>query len=115
MAIIRKKELKGMGKEALEARLFEVRKELNTEHGLVMRGGRSSNPGRIKELRHTVARILTYLHQKARATAGKKGSRAAKGAAPKTGAPSAPNDKAKENKAMTPAGAKPSGQPTQAR
>ncbi len=115
MAIIRKKELKGMGKEALEARLFEVRKELNTEHGLVMRGGRSSNPGRIKELRHTVARMLTYLHQKTRAMAGKKKGGAAKAAAPTATPPTAPKDRTNENKAMNPAGAKPSGQPTQSR
>jgi large subunit ribosomal protein L29 len=65
MAVIRKKELKTMGVPALQAKLTDVRRELNSERGLVASGGRSSNPGRIKELRRTVARILTFLSQKA--------------------------------------------------
>ena len=65
MAVIRKKELKAMGVPALQAKLAEVKRELNSERGLVASGGRSSNPGRIKELRRTVARILTFLGQKA--------------------------------------------------
>lgn len=64
MAVIRKKELKAMGIPALQARLGEVKRELNSERGLVSSGGRSSNPGRIKELRRTVARILTFIGQK---------------------------------------------------
>jgi len=64
MAIIRKKDLKAMAPAALVAKLGEVRRELNTERGLIKSGGRSSNPGKIKELRRTVARILTYHSQK---------------------------------------------------
>ena len=67
-------------------------------YGLVMRGGRSSNPGRIKELRHTVARILTYLHQKARAATGKKGGKQGAGKTP--AAANNGQDKAKANKAI---------------
>ncbi len=65
MAVIRKKELKAMGIPALQAKLLDVKRELNSERGLVASGGRSSNPGRIKELRRTVARILTFVTQKA--------------------------------------------------
>lgn len=64
MAIIRKKELKAMDIAALTAKLTDVRKELNSERGLVKSGGRSSNPGKIKELRRTAARILTFIAQK---------------------------------------------------
>lgn len=64
MSIIRKKELKALGPDALSAKLLEVCRELNTERGLVQSGGRSSNPGRIRELRHVVARILTFMGQK---------------------------------------------------
>lgn len=67
MAVIRKKELKVMGVDALRAKLADVRRELNSERGLVASGGRSSNPGRIKELRRTVARILTFIGQKTEA------------------------------------------------
>lgn len=64
MAIIKKKDLKAMAPAALVAKLNEVRRELNTERGLIKSGGRSSNPGKIKELRKTAARILTYHSQK---------------------------------------------------
>ena len=64
MAIIRKKELKAMDTKTLGVKLTEIRKELNSERGLVKSGGRSSNPGKIKELRRTVARILTFIAQK---------------------------------------------------
>lgn len=64
MAIIRKKDLKSMAPDALAGKLSDVRRELNTERGLIKSGGRSSNPGKIKELRRTIARILTYHGQK---------------------------------------------------
>jgi large subunit ribosomal protein L29 len=64
MAIIRKKEMAGLTMAALGAKLGEVRRELNTERGLIKSGGRSSNPGKIKELRRTIARILTKASQK---------------------------------------------------
>ncbi len=64
MAIIRKKELKAMDTKTLGVKLTEIRKELNSERGLVKSGGRSSNPGKIRELRKTVARILTFIAQK---------------------------------------------------
>ncbi|VVB57020.1 50S ribosomal protein L29 [uncultured archaeon] len=72
MAIIRKKELNGLAPAALSAKLVDVRRELNTERGLIKSGGRSSNPGKIKELRRTIARILTKLGQKASMLPGKK-------------------------------------------
>lgn len=52
--------------KALKEKMFELRKELNTEKGLVASGGRSQNPGKIKELRRTIARIMTLISQKER-------------------------------------------------
>ena len=86
MAIIKKKEFKAMSTTALEGKLVEIRRELNTERGLIKSGGRSSNPGKIKELRRTIARILTYHSQKSALRPPKK--TAAKTAA--TGTKSAP-------------------------
>ncbi len=87
MAIIRKKELHNMAPTALSAKLLEVRRELNTERGLIKSGGRSSNPGKIKELRRTVARILTLMTQKMALQPKKAAGASAKaGAAPKTSA-----------------------------
>jgi len=66
-----------MGAQALEDKLFEIRKELNSERGMVATGGRSQNPGRIRELRRTVVRILTFMtQQKEVATGGSKSSAA---------------------------------------
>ncbi len=64
MAIIRKKAMAGLTMASLGSKLGEVRRELNTERGLIKSGGRSSNPGKIKELRRTIARILTKASQK---------------------------------------------------
>ncbi|MFH1306466.1 MAG: 50S ribosomal protein L29 [Candidatus Micrarchaeota archaeon] len=64
MAIIRKREIHEMDSKSLEQKLFELRKELNSEKGMVAGGGRSQNPGRIRELRKTIARILTILSRR---------------------------------------------------
>ena len=73
MAIIRKSELAKMSAQDLEAKVFEIRRELNTERGLASSGGRSQNPGKIRELRRTVARILMLLQNKKDfSTGGKK-------------------------------------------
>jgi len=61
MDVIKKSEFAKMSANELSAKLFELRKELNTERGLAASGGRSQDPGRIRELRRTVARILTVL------------------------------------------------------
>ena len=56
MAIIRVKEMAG--------KLRDVREELFSERGTVAAGGRPKNAGRIRELRRTVARLLTVAHQR---------------------------------------------------
>lgn len=89
MAIIRKKELKSMGNDALTAKLSDVRRELYSERGLIASGGRSSNPGKIKELKRTVARILTYLSQKVEVGAAKPNEKKSAPAQAKTAKPAA--------------------------
>jgi len=64
MAIIRKKELKMLDDESLERKLGELRDSLNSELGFIASGGRASNPGRIKEMRRTIARILTLKRER---------------------------------------------------
>ena len=60
MAIIRKKELKGMAKEELERRLNELRLELiRTKTQKASKTAGSKN----KEIKRTIARILTKLKQ----------------------------------------------------
>lgn len=65
MAIIRKKELAGMTPEQMRSKLVEVETELYREIGTIRNGGRAQSPGRIKELKRTVARLKTLLAKKA--------------------------------------------------
>ncbi|VVB57780.1 50S ribosomal protein L29 [Candidatus Anstonella stagnisolia] len=64
MAIMKKKEMRESSDTTLQEKLTTYVRELNFEKGVVKNGGRTSNPGKIKELRHTVARILTILHER---------------------------------------------------
>ena len=64
MAIMKKKEMRESSDVTLQEKLTTYTRELNFERGVVKNGGRTNNPGKIKELRHTVARILTILHER---------------------------------------------------
>jgi large subunit ribosomal protein L29 len=59
MAILRIKEIKGMTASEREKRLEELRAELTRARALRTGGGTVESPGRIKEMRRTIARILT--------------------------------------------------------
>lgn len=63
MAILKKSKLREMSDSELGSKLFEYQKELNTERGMLATGGRTSNPGKIRELRKTVARVMTVMHE----------------------------------------------------
>ncbi|MEM2963553.1 MAG: 50S ribosomal protein L29 [Candidatus Anstonellales archaeon] len=66
MAILKAKDARQMDDATLLSRLSQVEEELLRERGQVKVGGRSSNPGRIKELRRTRARIITILYERAK-------------------------------------------------
>jgi large subunit ribosomal protein L29 len=53
------KELRSLKKEELDKRLYDLRLELLKEYGNVKMRRPIKNPGRIRELRKTIARILT--------------------------------------------------------
>ena len=59
MAILRKRELRQMLPEERKKKITELRAELTTIRTSVKSGGTVENPARIKELRHTIARLLT--------------------------------------------------------
>ncbi|MBU5575276.1 MAG: 50S ribosomal protein L29 [Candidatus Aenigmatarchaeota archaeon] len=59
MAIIKKRQLNEMKKEELINRLNELKLELAKEKSKIKIGGVPSNPGKLKEIRKTIARILT--------------------------------------------------------
>ncbi len=59
MAILRKREMKQMLPEERTKKISELRAELTTIRTSVKSGGTVENPSRVKELRRTVARLLT--------------------------------------------------------
>lgn len=63
MPIIRKRELKQLLPEERDKRLAELRTELVKLRTNVKSGGNVDNTGRIKEIRKTIARILTVQSQ----------------------------------------------------
>lgn len=75
MAIIKKKALKEMTEKDLKHRLSELRLELAKEMAQVRIGGVSKSPGKIKEMRRTIARILTKLSEIKRTQKTQKGER----------------------------------------
>ncbi len=59
MAIVRAKEIREMSDDQVEKQLKDLRSELLKERAITSTGGAPENPGRIRELRRTIARILT--------------------------------------------------------
>jgi large subunit ribosomal protein L29 len=59
LPILRKRELKQMLPDERDKRLTELRTELVHLRTMVASGGTVENPGRIKELRRTIAKLLT--------------------------------------------------------
>ena len=63
MSLIRTKEIREMGPEERETKLKELRNELMHERGVAAMGGAPPNPGKIRALRTSVARILTIIKE----------------------------------------------------
>jgi large subunit ribosomal protein L29 len=64
MAILRAKDIRKMKPEEIKKKLQELRLELSKELASVKMGRPVKNPGRIRELRRTIARILTIQREK---------------------------------------------------
>jgi large subunit ribosomal protein L29 len=63
MPIMRLKEISSMSPEARTRKLSELRAELSRLRTIVSAGGAVDNPARIRELRKTIAQILTIENQ----------------------------------------------------
>lgn len=59
MAILRKSEIKQMNEQALDNKLSDLRRELMLVNAQISAGTVPENPGRVKEIKKTIARILT--------------------------------------------------------
>jgi large subunit ribosomal protein L29 len=64
MAIIRSGEIRQLSDVELQEQTEKLRIELIQHYGKVSAGGSTENPGRIRELRRTVARLLTEKNQR---------------------------------------------------
>ncbi len=56
------KELRGMGDAALKEKLLELRKDLAKDNAQVAVGTTPKSPGRLRQTKKTIARILTIIH-----------------------------------------------------
>ncbi len=56
--------IKIMGAKDLETKKKELKLELSKERGKLKVGGMPENPGKLKEIKRTIARINTFLNQK---------------------------------------------------
>jgi len=59
MAIIRLKDINNMSTEERNKKLGELRAELSLMRTMISAGGAVENPTRVRELRRTIAQILT--------------------------------------------------------
>lgn len=63
MAILKMAKLKEMDRKEIEEKLKELRLELSKEIGF-SEIGTVKNPGRVREIKRTIARIKTHLNRK---------------------------------------------------
>ncbi len=59
MSLIRSSEIREMNTEERSSKLRELRNELMHEKGVAAMGGAPPNPGKIRALRTSIARMLT--------------------------------------------------------
>ena len=63
MPILRKREIKQLLPEEREKKLVELRTELTKLRTSVKAGGTVDNVGRVREIKRTIARLLTGMHE----------------------------------------------------
>jgi large subunit ribosomal protein L29 len=73
MAVLRTKDARKLGEKDIDKKLNELRLELTKERANIAIGASATSPGRIREIRRAVARILTVKNerQKERAAGSK--------------------------------------------
>ena len=58
MAILRKSEIKQLNKQATEEKITELRKELMKVNSQIAMGTMPENPGRVKIIKKTIAKLI---------------------------------------------------------
>lgn len=64
MAILRTDEIREKSESELREKISDLRKEIVEERGQIEVGGFAENPGRMNEIRKTIARIKTVLNER---------------------------------------------------
>ena len=63
MPIMRMSQIREMSREDQERRLEEFRTELSKVNTMIKAGGSIENPGMVKALKKTIARVLTVMRE----------------------------------------------------
>ena len=63
MAVLRAKEIREMSNSERKSKLKELRDELMHERGVAAMGGAPTSPGKIRQLRISIARIMTIMNE----------------------------------------------------
>ena len=64
MAQTKKNDLKNMSNEQLKVQITDLKKDLMKLQSQVARGTPPENPGKIRSLKRSIARILTFMNMK---------------------------------------------------
>lgn len=64
MAIFKVDEIRNMSEDEIAEELRKLESDLIRERGLVVAGGAPEKPGRIKDIRRTIARIKTVQQER---------------------------------------------------
>jgi large subunit ribosomal protein L29 len=63
MMVLNMKEIREFTNEERIEKLEEIKRELMHERGVAAMGGSPTSPGKIRQLRTSIARILTVMHE----------------------------------------------------
>lgn len=63
MAILKMTEIREMNPEEIDRKLVELRSELAKQRAAMASGAGMENPGVIRAIRRSIARILTYINE----------------------------------------------------
>jgi len=64
MAILRTEDIREMSEKELKEKMRDMKTEIMEERGQIETGGFADNPGRIGEMKKTIARIKTVLNER---------------------------------------------------
>jgi large subunit ribosomal protein L29 len=65
-------EVRGLGSEEINARVLDLKAELAKERASIASGTRAENPGKIKNLRKTIARMFTVISERGKGIEARK-------------------------------------------